>query len=363
MPKSPVFVTRKFPPSVGGMETLAAGVWRSLRRARSDSVLIAHRGPNWQLPVWFPFAFARLAWLIVRRRVEVVIAGDALTYAVVRPLLTLAGLPSATMIHGLDVTFPMKLYRVPVHWALRRAPLVVANSRATADHALDVGVGAGRVKVLRLGVEVPEVADTDRIAARKALNCRLNLADGARVVVTMGRLVRRKGVRWFVTAVLPNLPPSVHYVIAGAGPESTAIAAEVEEKQMTDRVHLLGRVDEHAREELLRGADVFVQPNIVVADDVEGFGLVTVEAALRGTPVVAANLQGLRDAVVDGQTGILLPPEEPSVWSERLLELLDDREILFSLGSHFKKEAAARYGEEAMAEALCDAVGIAAQSE
>ena len=96
----------------------------------------------------------------------------------------------------------------------------------------------------------------------------------------------------------------------------------------------------------MRGADLFVQPNIRVADDMEGFGLVTVEAAMRGTPVVAAALEGIVDAVLDGLTGVLLPPEDADAWVARLRAMVTDRRWLEEAGARAAAAARERYSEE-----------------
>lgn len=354
-PAGVIFVTRKFPPSVGGMQTLSAGVWRSLQAGTTGSTLIAHRGPNLALLWWFPMALARLVFRLARRRDGAVLAGDALTWALVEPVVRAFRVPAATMVMGLDMTYPGRLYGAFVRPALRRAPHVIAISEASAHKAREVGVDPDKVAVVRLGVAIP--AATGRDEARLALLRRLELRGDARLVVTLGRLVRRKGVRWFVEKVLPGLTEDVHYVVAGDGPEGAAITEAAKALHVADRVHLLGQVDEEVREQVLAGADIFVQPNIPVPGDMEGFGLVTVEAALRGTPVVAADLEGIRDAVVDDVTGFLLPPADETAWIARLSALLADGEDLTSAGSRFQASAQDLYSESSMASAILAELG------
>jgi len=359
--RHPVFVTRRFPPSVGGMETLAAGVWRSLQAARPDAVLIAHGGSNLALLWWLPRAWFQVGWLVLTRRVEVVVVGDAPTFAAFEPLLLMGGIRRAPMVLGLDVSYPHRLYRAAVLPALRRAPQVIAISEATRAATIDAGVRAERVVVVRLGVQPGECSEAERVEAARALRAQLGLAAHERVLLTLGRLVERKGVRWFVGNVLPKLPPDVHYVVAGSGPEDAAIRKAGEASGTSQRLTLLGSVDDDLKELLLRAADVFVQPNVPVAGDMEGFGLVTVEAATRGTVVVAAGLEGLLDAVVDGETGILLRPADADAWVSALTELLGDDGRRQALGHRFDQAARTLYGEDRMGREICAALGIASQ--
>lgn len=354
--RQPVFFTRKFPPSVGGMETLADGVWRALSGAVPGARLIAFGGPNSRLPLWLPGAVLRLLSLVLRRRVSFVLVGDALAYAVVSPLLRVLRVPHATMVMGLDLTFDNRLYRAAVHPWLRRSAAVLAISSATGEQAVGFGVPSERVKVIRLGVQLP--APGDRAAAGQQLRARCGLSGSDLVVVTLGRLVRRKGAQWFVAQVLPRLAPQVHYVLAGDGPEREAVLAAAASAGVADRVHLLGQVDDATRETVMRGADVFVQPNVVVPGDMEGFGLVTIEAAMRGTLVVAADLEGIKDAVVHGATGLLLPPADPDAWVGELQRLLADPAALAARGEEFAARTRELYSEQAMGRGLLAALEL-----
>lgn len=352
MSAPPLFVTRKFPPSVGGMETLAAGVWRVVSEQWPGAALISNGGSNRRLPWWVPLALVRTVWLVVTGRAGFVLTGDALLYALLAPVLHLLRVPHATMVMGLDLTFESRAYRAVVHRALRLAPSVIAISEATAHAAEEFGIAPARIHVVRLGVPAPAVSTEHRVARRAQLGKAVGAPADAVLLATLGRLVRRKGARWFVESVMPALDESVHYVVAGSGPDSEPVAQAARTAGVGDRVHLLGAVDDDLREAVLQGADVFVQPNIRVAGDMEGFGLVTIEAALRGTPVVAAALEGILDAVVDGSTGVLVTAEDAAAWVQRLQSLTADRTALTQLGQTFRSNAESRYGEQAMGDAL-----------
>ena len=157
--RHPVFVTRRFPPSVGGMETLAAGVWRSIRAERPDATLIAHGGTNRGLIWWLPIAAIRVFIGGLMAKIDFVLAADAFTNAVLSVVLRPFGIPCLTMVMGLDVTYPHKLYRLLTQPALRRAPLVIAISEATAEEVRKVGVARERIVVMRLGIPLLQRAE------------------------------------------------------------------------------------------------------------------------------------------------------------------------------------------------------------
>lgn len=355
--RSTVFVTRRYPPSVGGMETLAAGVWRSISRAQPGSVLIAHRGSNRGLLLWLPSACIRLALLAWRGRVGLVLVGDAPTYAALRPVLRLTGVRSAVMVMGLDVTYENRVYRRLVPTALRQADLVIAISEATRQATIATGVDPGRIAVLRLGVD-PPTERLDPAASRSRVEESISLGPDRVLLVTLGRLVARKGVRWFVSEVLPLLGPDVHYVVAGDGPELEPIRAAAVAAGVAGRVHLLGGVDDTVREDLLAACDLFVQPNVTVPGDMEGFGLVTIEAAMRDALVVAADLEGIKDAVLPDRTGILVESGDAAAWASTLNALVADRPAMERTGRSFGTAARALYDEKSMGVALCGLLGI-----
>lgn len=359
MDVAPVFVTRKFPPSVGGMETLAESTWRSLALSfPTGAHLVANRRTNRALPLWLPWAVVRTTALVLRGRATVVLAGDALVAAILTPFLRVARTPQLTMVMGLDVTYPNRIYQAVVIPPLRRSDQVIAISQATAAATAEAGVSVDRINVIRLGVSLPSRSPGDRVAARAEIDRRWG-TEGVRVVTTLGRLVPRKGVRWFVENVLENLPDDVVYLVGGDGPDRPELEASVLARDLGQRVRILGRVDDSAREDLLRGSDVFVQPNIMVPGDMEGFGLVTLEAALRGTPVVASDLEGLRDAVVDGGTGWLIPSGDPAAWSTHLNTILDSAFPLESRGEEHARTAGELYSELAMGRQLATLLAAA----
>lgn len=352
MSEPTLFVTRKFPPSVGGMETLAADVWATLSASGDGrDVLVAHGGSNARMPLWLPLAWWRTARAVRSGRVRYVLVGDVLLYLLLRPLLVALRVPHATMAMGKDVVWDRPAYQRVVRRVLPRAPRVLAISAATAASVVAAGAAPGRVAVVRLGVAMPELTEDGRRASAEALRARYDVPPGALVVLTLGRLVRRKGVRWFVEHVLPEVP-GVVYVVAGSGPESEAVGAAVGRHDLHERVHVLGPVDDADRELLMRGADVFVQPNVRVAGDMEGFGLVAVEAAARGSLVLAADLEGLRDAVLPGETGELLPTEDVRAWAAAVAELRDDREGARARGWRYALNARSAYARDRMGAAL-----------
>jgi glycosyltransferase involved in cell wall biosynthesis len=263
---------------------------------------------------WLPVTALRAG--VAARRVDVVHLGDAVLSLVGAVVKAISRTPVVMTVHGLDLIFPNAVYQWYLHWFCR-PDLVIANSSATAEQARARGLGP--VVVVPLGVDARPLALREDLAPEVA---RLRAA-GKRIVLTTGRLVARKGVAWFVAEVLPRLPKDVVYVVVGEGNARPAIEAAIATSGTHDRVVLLGQVPDTQRDTLYAIADCFVMPNIMVPGDVEGFGLVALEASVAGLPVVAARLEGIVDAVHDDRNGLLVESGDAAGFTKAVLEVLE----------------------------------------
>jgi len=302
MQRAILYITRKYPPAVGGMELLAHDVYTQVSRFREVSLLANRRGNRYLIPF-----LARAAVYVVFRghRFSHIHIGDGL----LAPLLMLARLFSraklSITIHGLDITYGNSLYQVLIPRSVARADRVVCISRAARDECVARGVPEDRCVVIPCGVHAESVRRSPLSMEDLARGRDLPWAEKT-VLFSVGRLVRRKGYAWFVREVMPKLGPEYLYIIAGTGPERHAIEAAVAETDQTERVFLLGPISEDEKLGFYRWAHLFLMPNIRVAGDMEGFGITLIEAAVHGLPSVASDIEGIRDAVLDGETGYLI---------------------------------------------------------
>ena len=170
---------------------------------------------------------------------------------------------------------------------------------------------AREVSVIHNGV------DTDAFSPRDPERSLANLPVDARVIVSVGRLVGWKGLHLIIEA-LPELPPDVHFLVIGEGPEREALQALAERLGVGGRVRFAGRVAHAELPRWLACGDVFVQPSI----GEEAFGISVVEAMACGLPVLAADNGGMREIVVPGSTGYLLRPGDVTAWRAALAESL-----------------------------------------
>jgi phosphatidyl-myo-inositol dimannoside synthase len=295
-----LFVTRKYPPISGGMERYSKELYDALSGVE-DADLIANRLGNRALPLFLISAAARIA--LLGRRYDLIHFGDGLL-AVLLPFVRTFTRAAATItVHGLDVTYGNPIYRTLVLPWLRRADRVVCISGNTRKLCLAAGIQEDRIAVIPNGIAA---APSGASAIRRPAG----LPEGPeapRLLFTIGRLVRRKGHEWFIREVMSRLDARFAYVIAGEGPERPRIERAIAESGLGDRIFLLGKVDEAEKEWLYRNSRLFIMPNIPISGDVEGFGLVLVEAATRGLMAVASDLDGIPDATIPGETAVLVP--------------------------------------------------------
>jgi len=306
-----LFVTRKYPPKIGGMESLSHSLLTGFPEPKQTITL----GRSQKHLVWFlPYVFWRVAF--TAHRYDVIHLGDAML-SVAGCLPRLFGKRVAISVHGLDMTFAPRLYQAYLGLFLR-ADVIIANSASTQR----IAEARGLARVCAISIGVPERYFAVSRATHRDAELEQRRA-GRVALLTVGRLVPRKGAAWFVRHVLPRLP-SVLYVLVGVGAEHDEIVRAAADTGTSDRVWLVGSVSDARLLDILGTSDVFVMPNIEVPGNVEGFGIVAIEASASGLPVVAARLQGIPDAVVDGENGTLVPPENADAFVAALEVLIAD---------------------------------------
>ena len=216
------------------------------------------------------------------------------------------------------------------------ADRIVATCSDEVDELARMGVARSRVDVVPCGVDLGLFSETGPMPGRTG---------GRRRLVTIGRLVERKGVQTVIEA-LASLPDTELLVAGGPHPDRLDVDPDVRRLRSTadrhgvaDRVRFLGRVLREDVPGLLRSADV-----LVTVPWYEPFGITPLEAMACGTPVVASAVGGLTDTVVDGTTGLLVPPQQPAALAAALHRLLSDDTLLQGVGMAAADRARSRYG-------------------
>lgn len=324
-----LFITRKHPPSIGGMQRLSYHLVTQMRqRARVSA--ITWGGSQKFLPFFLSYALAR-STIIGRRGIDLVHVGDPVVAPIGWIMRKLFRVPVVVTVHGLDITLSLGLYQWFIPKLLQALDRIVCISGSTLHACTERGIPARKCVIIHPGVDVPSAVPSRERAHRRLGQVLKRDLEGVTVLLTVGRLVPRKGVSWFVECVLPKVlaaKAEVCYVIVGSGPNEGRIRSMATRPDVSGSVYVLGRVSDDDLAHIYTAADLFVMPNLPMPGDMEGFGLVALEAAAHGLPVLAADLEGIRDAVVPERTGRLLQPGKADSWAEGLLAFLNDPESL-----------------------------------
>ena len=304
--------------------------------------------------VALPYLTIKATFLLLRGGIDVIQVQDGLLAPTGYLLAKFFRKPFVVVIHGLDITYRNWLFRITVPWAVRQASTVICISQAAANEVRKRGVSEAKIQIIPLAV----TDDLHGQSTRSELLQQLELSVKSPLLLTVGRLVKRKGVAWFIGHVLPGLieqHPELVYLVVGEGPDRPAIEAAVSKSGLAKHVRLLGRVGDNLYKTAYNGADVFVMPNINVPDDMEGFGLVLLEASLCKLPVVAADTEGIQDAVTEGRNGVLVPAKDMAAFQHEIARFLDDPKHAkefgeasrqFTLGTYQWHKLADRYIEQ-----------------
>lgn len=273
-------------------------------------------------------------WLAVRHRLKAVHAGRVLPEGLVGWCIARAlGLSLTLYAHGEEITAWGKGGKFKVAaWTFRRADVVIANSAFTREALLGLGVAAERIRLIYPGV------DTGRF--RPGLVCqdlktRVGLKPGQALILSVGRLSRRKGFDRVIEA-LPALHQAgidAHYAIIGVGSDEAHLQALARRSGFANRVHLVGHVPPSDLPRWYNACQVFAMPNRAIDGDTEGFGLVFLEAAACGRPALAGREGGTGDAVADGLTGLRVDGNDPDAVAAALIRILGDRHYAERLGA------------------------------
>ena len=340
-----LLVTELFPPHVGGSAELLANTYERVvsmattvltespyaTAAQGGRMMIVPgrlRTTRWGL--LHPAGLVRYLnvasriWAHTRGGIGVVHCARALPEGLSAMLAHAAGAPPyLCWAHGEETGY-MRSSR-ELTWlasqVYRRAAAIVANSQNTADLLAAFGVSGDRIHVVRPGVD----ADRFRPDAAGAATLRRELqADDAVLCLTVGRLQERKGHDLVIKALaaLGGAASRVRYVIVGDGEEKERLETLVRDHGLGSSVVFRGRVPADDLPKYYAAADIFVHPNRIVGNDFEGFGIVFLEAAAAGLPVIAGRSGGVPEAVVDRETGLLVSGTDVAELQAALTTLL-----------------------------------------
>ena len=325
-----------FPPVVGGAELLAERVATNLEGFRVRVVTLAHPEAERHdagLPVEVVRARLRSGDRHSLKALNAKLISEAARF---RPDVVLSihvsATPMALVLKALRVPFVQYIhakefgvYPRVTSVAMRRADAIVAVSRYTQSLAEGAGAPPDRIHRILPGVDSDHIPERSGSAAPEP------------TLLTVSRIDEAYKGHDVVLAALPTIResiPDASWVVIGDGPLRGAIET-AGAALPAGAVRVLGRLDDAKRDEWLERARVFVLPSRVPADLAggEGFGIAALEASAHGLPVVAGRYGGTADAVVDGETGLLVDPTDPEAVAAAVVHLLREPDEAERMGA------------------------------
>lgn len=291
---------------------------------------------------WIPL-FWHIFRLIQKEQIEKIWVGQILPVGTVAWLLkSVMKIPYIVSVHGMDILSAEQYVRKRqlMKWILHRAEWVAANSEFTA-HLLQTVSDVPRTKI-RVVYPCPSVEMSFAPLHRGSLllhpqyDILKNISQNHRILLSVGRLVERKGFDHVLQA-LPEVlhqVPDVHYIIAGDGPYRENLQILIEKRRLAEKVTLLGYVSQEMLKWLYQHAKLFIMPSRERQGDVEGFGMVFLEANSFGIPVIGGRSGGISEAVIHEETGLLVDPNNVPGIAQAIITLFSNPPLAQKLGEN-----------------------------
>ena len=352
--KKTLLLTENFPPKEGGS---GRWFWELYSRLPNDKVLIvANDTPEgrefdktheldivrielesteWGLASTKGLGFywetiRKVLKLIKEYGIEEVHCGRVIPEGVIaRALKLLAGARYNCFVHGEDVetAATSREHSLLVKNVCKNASMLICNSENTANIVRKLGFDSGsKCEVLHPGVDTSrfEVAAPDT-SFRQQMGW-----SGKRVLLTVGRLQRRKGQDFLIKSMPALLKefPDLFYAVVGRGECYDELISLVDQHELHDKVCVYPDMDDEALIKCYQQCDIFILPNRTIDNDIEGFGMVLVEAQVCGKPVIAGDSGGTRETMNIGKTGHIIDCSSTENLLNGLSPILRNREIV-----------------------------------
>lgn len=337
-----LFISHKYPPATGGMEKFSFELVQGISKNATVHTII-YEGQEGKV-AWFYKLKNRVDTMMkAHSGIKLIHLNDGLMTYFALWLKKKYAVPVVATFHGLDIVFPLPYFQKKIIPRFNALDGFACVSEATKKAAIQRGIDASKVVVINNGVDHGISNEISKPNIQEALRSKFGLTSEQKIIISIGRSVKRKGFSWFVNQVLPHLDANVVFILCGPNAKyDGARWRKILPSKWMDYIELmLGLPTDDAKlqqlasdrkhkfiksgylpfEEiiqLLKMAPIFIMPNIKVEGDMEGFGLVALEASMSECLVVASEIDGITNAIINGKNGCLLPSENPAAWIETL---------------------------------------------
>ncbi|MDF2475621.1 MAG: hypothetical protein K0S24_1104 [Sphingobacterium sp.] len=377
-----LFVSHKYPPAVGGMEKQSFELINNAALYLKVHTLIYDNKES--ILRFFIHLNKRILSKIKNNPgIKLIHFNDGLIAALASFHKGYDHLKKVVTLHGLDVVFPLPYFQRRIIPRFNTFDQVIAVSQATAEAGQSRGIDASRITVIPNGVD-PATPESAFIADKGIAGAENHQPNGNTsslpYFITLGRPVKRKGFSWLMQHVIPAIQGNFKLIMIGPFDQNPTWKERLLNMLPTNFYHLstlflghptdqhhmrtllkahpekiqhLGKIPSHQLNQLLAQAHAFLMPNIPVPGDMEGFGLVCLEASSAGTLVVAAELEGITSAITHNHNGLLLKSQDANAWVRQLQSILDNPDHYMKLGRQFRSNTDINFSWDIMARSYC----------
>lgn len=330
--KKVLLLTHEYFPFAGGVATYCYNIFKNFPEDKyivltdceevktnsniiNTKLLTPYIWPHWLGGLWSVFR------VVKKNKIEIIFTPNIL------PLGTMAyfikkifGLPYVISLHGLDINLALKNKSALTKKILANAKAVICNTKYTAGLVKDF------VSADKLHIIYPSITLNSEPVAVEKINIikeKYNITD-EKVILTVGRLVVRKGQALVIRSLEKIKDLKIKYFIIGAGPEYTNLERQIKAAGLEDKVFLLGKVSDNVLRSFYQLADIFVMPNQSLDEDLEGFGIVFLEAASHHLPIIAGPSGGVQE-IFTGQSDVIYAESELAI-RQAVQEFVSDEE-------------------------------------
>ncbi len=327
-----ILVTLSSPLEIGGVQTY----YNKLKQYWSSDLQLITNQDSALIGRFLPFfgwlkGFFSLLPALRREKPEWVLAGEILPVGTIVYLASffVRSFKYGVFLHGLDFSMIQKVPRK--QWLakliLHKANIIICANQHTATEVRKLYPDVKNIAVVNPGVEI------NNLVVKQ--NNKIKVTEGTFVLLTVGRLIKRKGVDKTLLAIarLKNIIPNLRYVIIGDGPDKQYLEDLIRELQISDIVTMINGANDEEKNQWLTTCDIFIMPTRNIEGDYEGFGIVYLEAGFFGKPVIAGNSGGVSDAVQHERNGLVVDGNNEMEIGEAIVRLYNDNMLRTKLGN------------------------------
>lgn len=378
-----LFVSHKYPPAVGGMEKQSFELINNAALYLKIHTLVYDNRES-ILMFFFHLNQRILSKIKANPGIVLIHFNDGLIAALASFHKGYSHLKRVVTLHGLDVVFPFPYFQRKIITRFNAFDQVITVSQATAEAAQSRGIDPSIISVIPNGVDPipmePEQVNRQHTSLQTATGHATINTDLTPYFITLGRPVKRKGFSWLMQQVIPAVQGNFRLLMVGPFDQTPTwkermlnlmpaklyhlstlfMGHPTDQRAMRkilsvhpEKIQHLGKVPFDQLKQLLAHAHAFLMPNIQVPGDMEGFGLVCLEASSAGTLVVAAELEGITSAITHNHNGLLIASANANAWIEQLQSILDNPAHYQQLGHKFKQNTCTQFSWDIMARSYC----------